>query len=228
MGGIYLRILLSNDDGIEAEGIEALVRALHKDHEVIVAAPMHQQSGMAHALTVGAPIEVAENARLQKKYGIKALAIAGTPTDAVKIYLEALAGDAKPDLVVSGINHGANLATDILYSGTVGAAIFADDLPKFLDHENKKLCFYNINFPKRLKDGQAQYVFGRQGKRDYINAFKKEMKAGKTYYTIAGEIYDSDKGSATDIYATEAGFISVTPLIIDMSDYVALEDRLQK
>ena len=66
MGGIYLRILLSNDDGIEAEGIEALVRALHKDHEVIVAAPMHQQSGMAHALTVGAPIEVAENARLQK------------------------------------------------------------------------------------------------------------------------------------------------------------------
>ena len=228
MGEIYLRILLSNDDGIEAEGIEALVRALHKDHEVIVAAPMHQQSGMAHALTVGAPIEVAENARLQKKYGIKALAIAGTPTDAVKIYLEALAGDAKPDLVVSGINHGANLATDILYSGTVGAAIFADDLPKFLDHENKKLCFYNINFPKRLKDGQAQYVFGRQGKRDYINAFKKEMKAGKTYYTIAGEIYDSDKGSATDIYATEAGFISVTPLIIDMSDYVALEDRLQK
>lgn len=99
---------------------------------MIVAAPMHQQSGMAHALTVGAPIEVAENARLQKKYGIKALAIAGTPTDAVKIYLEALAGDAKPDLVVSGINHGANLATDILYSGTVGAAIFADDLPKFL------------------------------------------------------------------------------------------------
>ena len=165
---------------------------------------------------------------MQKKYGIKALAIAGTPTDAVKIYLEALAGDAKPDLVVSGINHGANLATDILYSGTVGAAIFADDLPKFLDHENKKLCFYNINFPKRLKDGQAQYVFGRQGKRDYINAFKKEMKAGKTYYTIAGEIYDSDKGSATDIYATEAGFISVTPLIIDMSDYAALEDRLQK
>lgn len=228
MGEIYLRILLSNDDGIEAEGIEALVRALYKDHEVIVAAPMHQQSGMAHALTVGAPIEVAENARLQKKYGIKALAIAGTPTDAVKIYLEALAGDAKPDLVVSGINHGANLATDILYSGTVGAAIFADDLPKFLDHENKKLCFYNINFPKRLKDGQAQYVFGRQGKRDYINAFKKEMKAGKTYYTISGEIYDSDKGSATDIYATEAGFISVTPLIIDMSDYVALEDRLQK
>lgn len=228
MGEIYLRILLSNDDGIEAEGIEALVRAIYKDHEVIVAAPMHQQSGMAHALTVGAPIEVAENARLQKKYGIKALAIAGTPTDAVKIYLEALAGDAKPDLVVSGINHGANLATDILYSGTVGAAIFADDLPKFLDHENKKLCFYNINFPKRLKDGQAQYVFGRQGKRDYINAFKKEMKAGKTYYTIAGEIYDSDKGSATDIYATEAGFISETPLIIDMSDYVALEDRLQK
>ena len=228
MGEIYLRILLSNDDGIEAEGIEALVRALYKDHEVIVAAPMHQQSGMAHALTVGAPIEVAENARLQKKYGIKALAIAGTPTDAVKIYLEALAGDAKPDLVVSGINHGANLATDILYSGTVGAAIFADDLPKFLDHENKKLCFYNINFPQRLKDGQAQYVFGRQGKRDYINAFKKEMKAGKTYYTISGEIYDSDKGSATDIYATEAGFISVTPLIIDMSDYVALEDRLQK
>ena len=128
-----MRILLSNDDGIEAQGIEALVRALHTNHEVIVSAPMYQQSGMAHALTVGTPMEVKHNSRLEETYGITAIAVDGTPTDSVKIYLEAIAGGNKPDLVISGINHGANLATDILYSGTVGAAMegFLHDISAF-------------------------------------------------------------------------------------------------
>lgn len=250
-----MRILLSNDDGIEAGGIEALVKALHKDHEVIVSAPMQQQSGMAHALTVGQPMEVARCSRLERTYGIEAWAVGGTPTDSVKLYLEAIAGDDRPDLVVSGINHGANLATDILYSGTVGAAmegylhdvnamalsldidsqlsyneaamLFASDLPEFMQEE-KQPFFFNINFPRFLKDGQAQYVFGRQGKRDYINAFQRVEKDGRIFYTMAGEIYDSDKGSATDIYAIEAGYISVTPLITDLTDYMELEERLGK
>lgn len=250
-----MRILLSNDDGIEAKGIEALVKALYKEHEVIVSAPMYQQSGMAHALTVGTPMEVKHNSRLEETYGITAIAVDGTPTDSVKIYLEAMAGDNKPDLVVSGINHGANLATDILYSGTVGAAmegflhdisaialsldidsslsydevaeIFAADLSKFFGQNDKPL-FYNVNFPKKLKGNKPQYVFGRQGKRDYINAFNREEKDGHIFYTISGEIYDTDKGNATDLFAIESGYISITPLITDLTDYVKLDERLEK
>lgn len=250
-----MRILLSNDDGIEAQGIEALVRALHKEHEVIVSAPMYQQSGMAHALTVGTPMEVKHKERLEAAYGITAIAVDGTPTDSVKIYLEAIAGNKKPDLVISGINHGANLATDILYSGTVGAAmegylhdisaialsvdinsnlsydevaeIFAADLSKLIAPEDKTF-FYNVNFPKELKDGKAQYVLGRQGKRDYINAFNREERDGHVFYTISGEVYDTDKGNATDLFAIESGYISITPLITDLTDYMELDKQLEK
>ena len=251
-----MRILLSNDDGIKAAGIEALVRALHKEHEVIVSAPMKQQSGMSNALTIGSPIEVARDKVLEEKYGIEAWAVGGTPADSAKLYIEAFMSKDRPvDLVVSGINHGANLATHIIYSGTVGAAmegyfhdipsfalsldaaskltydeaaeIFARDLSKLMP-EDGKVFLYNVNFPLFLKDGLPQYVYGRQGKRDYLNAFTKEERDGKVYFTMAGEVYDSDKGSATDIYATEQGYISITPLVADMTDYVELDQRLEK
>ena len=251
-----MRILLSNDDGIKAAGIEALVRALHKEHEIIVSAPMKQQSGMSNALTIGSPIEVARDKVLEEKYGIEAWAVGGTPADSAKLYIEAFMTKDRPvDLVVSGINHGANLATDIIYSGTVGAAmegyfhdipsfalsldaaskltydeaaeIFARDLSKLMP-EDGKVFLYNVNFPLFLKDGLSQYVYGRQGKRDYLNAFTKEERDGKVYFTMAGEVYDSDKGSATDIYATEQGYISITPLVADMTDYVELDQRLEK
>ena len=251
-----MRILLSNDDGIKAAGIEALVRALHKEHEIIVSAPMKQQSGMSNALTIGKPIEVARDKVLEEKYGIEAWAVGGTPADSAKLYIEAFMTKEKPvDLVISGINHGANLATDMIYSGTVGAAMegYFHDIPSFalsLDaaskltydeaaeifaHDLSKLMLddgrtflYNVNFPLFLKDGVPQYVYGRQGKRDYLNAFTREERDGKVYYTMAGEVYDSDKGSATDIYATEQGYISITPLVADMTDYVALDQRLEK
>ena len=251
-----MRILLSNDDGIKAAGIEALVRALHKEHEIIVSAPMKQQSGMSNALTIGRPIEVGRDKVLEEKYGIEAWAVGGTPADSAKLYIEAFMTKDRPvDLVISGINHGANLATDIIYSGTVGAAmegyfhdipsfalsldaaskltyddaaeIFARDLSKLMPDDGRTFL-YNVNFPLFLKDGVPQYVYGRQGKRDYLNAFTKEERNGKVYYTMAGEVYDSDKGSATDIYATEQGYISITPLVADMTDYVALDQRLEK
>ena len=118
-----MRILISNDDGIQAKGLESLVKAFcARKHTVVVSAPARQQSGMAHALNVGRPLELIRGEALAEKYGIEAWAVDGTPTDSVKLYLEALA-EEKPDVVVSGINHGANLATDILYSGTVGAAM---------------------------------------------------------------------------------------------------------
>ena len=84
-----------------------------------------------------------------------------------------------------------------------------------------------MNFPVRFHPDGVQYVFGRQGTRDYLNAFQREERDGKVFYTMAGEIYDSDKGEPTDIYATEQGYVSVTPLIIDATDYPELDRRLQ-
>jgi len=250
-----LRILISNDDGIDSRGLEALVRALSPKHTVVVSAPARQQSGMAHALNVGRPLELLRGERLREAYGIEAWAVDGTPTDSVKLYLEAIA-EEKPDVVVSGINHGANLATDILYSGTVGAAmegilhdissfalsldvdstisyeeaaeIFAAHFERLLADEKQPL-FWNINFPKAFKDGEPQFVFGRQGKRDYHNAFIRQPREdGRVFYTVAGEIFDTDKSKPTDIYAVEAGYISVTPLMVDLTDYLELEKKLDR
>ena len=251
-----MRILLSNDDGIQAEGIQALVKVLSGSHDVVVCAPMREQSGMAHALNVHKRLEIARNRELEERYPVEAWMIDGTPTDCVKIYLEAIAEGWKPDLVISGINHGANLATDVLYSGTVGAAmegflhdipsvalsgdknsripfvqvaeIAADYLVKTME-EREDAFFLNVNCPKELAAGKPQFVFSQLGKRDYLNAYTKEVdEDGRMYFTVAGDIIDLDKGEATDIYAVESGLISVTPLHADLTDYVMLDEQLKK
>jgi len=245
-----MRILLSNDDGVAAAGLEALIGALDAaGHEVIVAAPMHEQSGMAHAISVHKRIEVARAKELEKKYDLEAWAIDGTPTDCVKIYLEAMQDQAKPiELVLSGINHGANLATDVLYSGTVGAALegflhnlssaavsldkdsdltfakaakfTADYLDKLTSKENTPF-FYNINFPVNLADQKPNFVRATLGWRDYVNAFIKETDDdGREYFYIGGEVVDNDKDKPTDIWAVEQGYVSVTPLTVDWLDRV--------
>ena len=252
--GAWLRILLSNDDGIKAEGLEALIRVFSSRHDVVVSAPMTQQSGMSHALTVRKSMEVSRDLSLEQQYGIEAWCVDGTPTDCVKLYLEALAAE-KPDVVISGINHGANLATDILYSGTVGGAMegflhdissfavsldvksqltYDDTARVFLDYVEKTLCmtempiFYNVNFPKAFREGNPTFVFGRQGKRDYLNAFQREERSdGRIFYSVAGEIFDTDKSEPTDIYAVEAGYVAVTPLMTDMTNYMMLEKHLE-
>ena len=259
-----MRILISNDDGIQAKGLEALVKAFcARKHTVIVSAPARQQSGMAHALNVGRPLELVRGEELAAKYGIEAWAVDGTPTDSVKLYLEALA-EEKPDVVVSGINHGANLATDILYSGTVGAAMegmlhdiasfavsmdvdstisyeeAAEEFATILERvvtaqkasDEPRPVFWNVNFPRAYTlgdDGRPQIVFGRQGKRDYHNAFQKQERTdGRIFYTVAGEIFDTDKSEPPDIYAVEQGYIAVTPLMVDLTDYVAIEKLLDR
>ncbi len=250
-----MRILLSNDDGIQADGLEALVQVLCPCHEVIVSAPFRQQSGMSQALTVGKAMELLLGEPLCSRYGIEAWAVDGTPTDAVKLYLEALS-NRFPDIVISGINHGANLATDILYSGTVGAAtegylhglsslavsldaesklsfqtvakILANYLKEIVDTQQSPF-FYNINFPRELRNGTPSFVMGRQGRRDYKNAFLREERAdGRVFYVVQGEIFDTDKSEPTDIYAVEQGYISVTPLMTDRTDYIVMENKLDK
>lgn len=262
-----MRILISNDDGIEAEGIWIIAREIaSRGHQTIIACPMRQQSGMGHALTIGRPLEVK---KIDRDPNIEAWAIDGSPTDCVKIFIESMCHwdlqrehsekfgreipyakerQPMPDAIVSGINHGANLATDVLYSGTVGAALegFLHDLPALavsMKHDseipfefaakiaidffekslqkNSKPFFYNLNFPDKLRD--ERIVFTRLGRRDYVNAFRKTHDdLGRTFFEIKGEVYDTDGSEGTDLHAIEQGLISVTPLQFDLTDYSAV------
>ena len=245
-----MRILLVNDDGIEAEGIRALAEELAGEHEVVLAAPAQQQSGMAHALTVHRDLEVASYEALADK-GIHGWKIDGTPTDCVKVYLEALCEkDNWPELVISGINHGANLGSDVLYSGTVGgamegfmhgifsiavsldffskmpfseaAAIFVKQLPKLLENETEP-AFLNVNFPQTMAKGEPRFVYGTVGHRDYLNAFERIERDGKLFFHVGGEIYDGYNSMDSDISICNHGRVAVTPLMIDMTDYEALK-----
>lgn len=244
---------MTNDDGIGAPGLAALAKALSAAHEVAVAAPATEQSGMAHALTVHRDIEVCVYGSLGE-VAAEAWSIDGTPTDCVKIYLEAIAKrEDWPELVISGVNKGANLGTDVLYSGTVGgalegymhgipaialsldahssisfeavAAMFAERLSWIFEEAGNDF-FLNVNFPKFLRNGgKTEFVWASLGHRDYINAFEKIERDGKLYYHIGGEICDWDNDEDTDICRTEAGFVAMTPLFADMTDVEALRRR---
>ena len=174
----------------------------------------------------------------------------GTPTDCVKIYLEGMSDAKNFDAVISGINNGANLATDVLYSGTVGAALegYLHAIPSLavsrdknsvipfdavadltLDYLEKilrvmsKPFLHNVNFPKKFRTATPEFVGTRLGQRDYLNAFTSRTDSdGRTYFHIGGTVYDLDAGEGTDIYAVKQGFISVTPLHTDVADHAAL------
>ena len=236
-----MKILVTNDDGIDAAGIWAIARALQKNFEVVIAAPMRQQSGMAHAMTVHKKIEY----KCLEDSEIEAWAIDGTPTDCVKFYLEELGKSEKISAVISGINDGANLATDVLYSGTIGGALegFLHDMPALAVSRDKdseipyaeiaaatvkyfsekfstgEIFFDNLNFPKVYRAGVAEFKSARMGKRDYLNAFIRSTENGKNFFEIRGEVYDIEKGEGTDIFAVENGYVSVTPLHFDVTHH---------
>ncbi len=238
-----MKILLTNDDGIDGAGLWALARAFYNRNkfEAVIVAPMRQQSGMAHALTVGRKMEF-----WRVKHPIfEAWIIDGTPTDCVKIYLEEMAKGEKISAVISGINDGANLATDVLYSGTVGGALegFLHEIPalavsrdiqseisfedvasvtaKYFEEQfaRGENFFYNVNFPKKYRAEQAEFKFCRLGRRDYTNAFIRHEIEGRNFFEIRGEIIDLDKSDGTDIFAVENGYVSVTPLHIDVTHH---------
>ena len=241
-----MNVLLTNDDGINSTGIWALANVLKiRGYEVTIAAPMTQQSGMSHALSVLREIEY----KRFDNSDFEAWIFDGTPTDCVKIYLEGM-NNKKFDALISGINDGANLATDVLYSGTVGAALegFLHAIPSLavsLD-KNSTIPFdkvaevtinylekifavkqepflHNINFPKKFRTDKPEFMSTRLGQRDYINAFTSRTDdKGRAYFKIGGTIIDLDAGEGTDIYATRQGFISVTPLHADTADYEAI------
>ncbi len=242
-----MKILISNDDGVMAEGIKALVIELSKEHDVYVIAPDRERSAAGHSLTLHTPIRVEE---LESKFGAKRIWItSGTPGDCVKIGINAiLSDDEKPDLIISGINHGPNLGSDILYSGTVSCAMegammgypsiavslasmtcepelfknVAVFIGKFInkikDFPFPKKSILNVNVPGLMPEDLAGVAITRLGGKMFTDEYDKRIDPrGKVYYWMAGELIRHCENDDSDINALRWNKVSVTPITFEMT-----------
>lgn len=250
-----MRILLSNDDGINAEGLAALREALAGSGEIWVVSPEWECSGSSHGITVHTPLRPR---KVHFPDGVVGWSVNGTPADCVKLAIEALLPHL-PDIVVSGINLGANLGTDVIYSGTVSAAVegVINDIPSiavslaaYRDPDYSYAAEFMKNFIERIKrkglpkgkllninvpSGRPRGVkVTRLGMRKYVNVFHRRVDPrGREYYWMAGEPQDivlpavQERPVETDIQAIADQFISITPLQLDLTDYGNLEDLIE-
>jgi len=241
-----MRVLVANDDGIEAAGITALRRVLEDTGwEVFVSAPDRERSAAGHGITVHRPLRVREQVYSEKSRG---WAVDGTPADCVKLALEYFLPQP-PDLVIAGINSGPNLGTDVLYSGTVSAAFegminghtaiavslavyrdpdfrpaaafLRDFLPRVREMSLPPCTMLNVNIPP----GEPRGVrITRLGTRRYVNVFHRRTDPrGRVYFWMAGEVEDTDAGPGTDLAVVKDRFVSITPLQCDLTDYHLLD-----
>ena len=245
-----MRLLLTNDDGINAKGIYALAKELEKNHEVIIVAPDKERSACGHSITLTRPLIVKET----KLKGLKAKAFSvdGTPADCVKIAINKLT-DAKIDMVVSGINRGFNLGTDVLYSGTVSAAIEAtiykipamavsvefDDntenydiaakyagviLLKAIQNKIKNDIVLNVNIPMLAENEIKGIKVCKIGSRLYNNKYVESIgENNETQYQIKGTAKDIHEEDSDTIYFKD-GYVTVTPLHYDLTNFEILND----
>lgn len=245
------RILLCNDDGISAPGIQALAEALDPLGELAVVAPESEQSAVGHAITVRDPVRAHEADFSTSSGPVPAWAVAGTPTDSIKLACHELL-DERPDLVVSGINHGPNTAVNVLYSGTVSAATEASILG--IDAVAISLCDWdaedfsvagrwarrivrlvlrtglpdgvllNVNVPHRPGEAIQGAAVTRQARSRWEEGFDTRTDpADREYYWLAGTFVDLDDGDQTDTAAVEEGYVSITPIQHDLTAHKALD-----
>src|SRR6478736_4275329 len=246
-------ILVTNDDGITAPGIKALTEAVKELGKVIVVAPDKPQSGMGHAITIGHPLRLSP---VQTFGDIEAYQCSGTPVDCVKLAVDKVL-HRKPDMCLSGINHGANHSINVIYSGTMSAALEAsiESIPSIgfslLDYSieadftgaayyanllvkqviNKKidkhLCL-NVNVPALAKELLKGLKICRQAYAKYEERFdERNDPTGRKYYWLTGEFQNFDKGKDTDVWALENNYISVVPVQFDLTNYL-LKTKLEK
>lgn len=245
------KILVVNDDGITAPGIEALIEVAGKFGEIFVMAPDKPQSGQGHAITIHDPI----TASAVDHYGdIKAYECSGTPVDCVKIARHVFFPDIKFDLCVSGINHGSNAAINIIYSGTMSAAmeaslagipsigfslldvshdadfraskVYAEKIIEFSLHhsfQNSKLL--NVNIPNLPVEEIKGMKVCKQGKSGWSEEFvESKDPRGRPYYWMAGEFILHEESPDSDINALGNGFVSIVPSMHDLTAYPAIEE----
>ena len=233
-----MHILMSNDDGILAPGLRDLADYLASYHRVTVVAPTTEQSGKSHALTTEIPLTLDHYSDSESNPNLYALK--GTPTDCVKFGLSHLLPNDRPDLVISGINDGFNLGSDVLYSGTVSAAMegcfyqipslalsvqsyteergremhaFIKDIIDtiFIKHAFKGLL--NVNFPKNSPCDWDHFKIVNQGLQTYSNIFDERVNTrGQTYYWLAGTLDHRIEEYPTDVEYIRKGFITAVPL----------------
>jgi len=242
-------ILLTNDDGIHAEGLRYLLTAAEKIGQVSIVAPETEQSAVGHSITLYDPIKAHEVTRSGIFYGY---GISGTPADSVKLALYSLL-PRRPDLVISGINNGANLGINVLYSGTVSAATEAAILgvpsmavsldakkePPFewaLPHVQTLARWVinnglphgvalNINVPALPPDRIKGFKVTKQGLSRFSESFeRREDPRGNHYYWLSGQATADETDERIDIVAVKAGYISITPLYYDLTAHSHTED----
>src|SRR5690606_5660655 len=244
-------ILVTNDDGINAPGIRALIEVMSSLGDVCVVAPDSPQSGMGHAITINDAIYC--NRIKEASSEFEEYSCSGTPVDCVKIAVSEIL-DEKPALCVSGINHGSNSSINVIYSGTMSAAVEAaiegipaigfslQDFDWHADFESVKPfvkriasevlenklpegVLLNVNFPKLPYDDIKGVKVCRQAKAQWIEKFdRRKNPSGREYYWLTGEFVNQDQGEDTDEWALDNGFVSVVPVHYDMTAHHAIRE----
>lgn len=243
-------IFITNDDSLQAKGIASLVEAARPFGDIVVIAPDKPQSGMGHAITIHDPLRLYPSAIFFD--GIQAYSCSGTPVDCVKLGIYEVL-HRKPDLILSGINHGINASTNVLYSGTMSAAVegamehipsigFSLDnydadadfstaisvaqtiIPKVLKDGLPKGVCLNVNIPNIPVNELKGLKVCRQAYAFWEDRFDKRVdQFGKTYYWMSGNFDAKEEAEDTDLYAIEKGYASIVPTQFDLTAYSAID-----
>ena len=242
-------ILITNDDGIVAPGIKALIEVASSFGEVVVVAPDSPQSGQGHAITLEQPLRLR---KVDPFNGIEAYECSGTPVDCVKLAKNVILKGREIDLCLSGINHGANSSINVIYSGTMSAAMEASIegidsigfslldysfdadfseakkvvkslVKKMLDKKLSGCKLLNVNIPS------GQEIKGmkvcRQGEGNWVEDFQEGLDPrGQKYYWLTGKFVNYDAGNDTDIWALENGFVSIVPTGHDLTVHATIDN----
>ncbi len=242
-------ILVINDDGITAPGIRTLIEVMKTIGDVVVVAPDSPQSGMGHAITINSTLHLE---KVSKEDNLPEYSCSGTPADCVKLGIRQIL-DRRPDICVSGINHGSNASINVIYSGTMSAALEAgiEGIPAI----GFSLCDYdwnadfevckapvktiteqvlknglnagvvlNVNIPKVDKKNLKGIKICRQARANWEEEFdKRQTPYGKDYYWLTGKFVNLDKGEDTDQWALDNGFVSVVPVQFDLTAHESIQ-----
>jgi 5'-nucleotidase len=242
------RILVVNDDGIDAPGIRALIEVMKELGDVTVVAPDGPQSGMGHAITIAKPLRL-DKVKLYE--GVEMYKSSGTPVDCVKLAVNQVFKGQKPDLCVSGINHGLNNSINVIYSGTMSAAVEGaiesipsigfslDDFTydadfshckkfikviasRVLEHGLLPGTLLNVNFPKGADIKGIKIC--RQANAKWAEEFDERLDPHKrNYYWLTGIFQNYDHGQDSDVWALENGYVSMVPVQFDMTAHHAIQ-----
>lgn len=244
-------ILVTNDDGINAPGIRTLISVMKTLGDVVVVAPDSPQSGMGHAITLDSTL-YAERVSFGDET-IKEYSCSGTPADCVKLAIRELL-PKKPDLCVSGINHGSNSSINVIYSGTMSAALEAgiEGIPAIgfsllnykwqanfeacksfvknisenvLNHGLPNGIVLNVNIPDLIESEIKGIKVCRQAKANWVEEFDKRVNPqGKEYYWLSGKFVNLDEGDDTDEWALENNYVSLVPIQFDLTAHRVIND----